>query len=47
MNCLHTLLDNEASVNSEINMKTILMTASAKGYIELVREIINMEANIN
>lgn len=47
VNCLHTLLANEASVNSEINMKTILMIASAKGYIELVREIINMEANVN
>lgn len=28
-------------------MKTILMIASAKGFIELVREIINMDANIN
>lgn len=47
VNCLHTLVDNEAVVNQELHMKTILMIASAKGFIELVREIINMDANIN
>jgi len=42
------LVANEASVNAEFsNQKTILMTAAEKGYIELVREIINLDANIN
>ena len=48
VNCLNTLLEHEASINYEREQKrTVLMTASSKGFIELVRELLNLNANVN
>ena len=45
--CINLLLQNDASIDGEKHGKTILMVAAAKGFLELVHEIVELDADIN
>jgi ankyrin repeat protein len=47
VNCITSLLGVGAQINAEKKGKTILMIAAAKGFIELVSEILSKEAWVN
>lgn len=52
VNCINILLSNtDANINDEKLVKgkktTVIMVAASKGFIELVKEIVNLEADVN
>jgi len=47
VSCINSLLAGGAQINAEKKGKTILMIAAAKGFIELVMEILSKEAWVN
>lgn len=44
--CVQKLVAQDISIDSEKRGKTILMAAASKGYLELVDEILSLEADV-